>query len=415
VTLRARKFRLYPTPDQANFLERHFGCCRKVYNHFIEVREKAYKTTGKSPSTLACVKQLVPFKKQFPFLEEMNSQALQQAVLNLGKAYARFFKKMGGYPTFKSKHDGHQSFSVPQHFELAGNKVFIPKLETGIPMVQHRALGGTPKSLTISRTPTGKYFVSVLCEVAAKPLPTTDAVVGVDVGVSRLAVTSDGGVIQNPKFMQRSLRALARAQRSLCRKRKGGKNRAKAKMKVAKLHEHVAAQRADYLHKVSRRLVDENQVICLEDLSIAGMLRNHCLARVIQDAGLGELERQVLYKSEDGARTVTRSSRWFASSKICHVCGCVNHDLQLSDRMWTCPECGTVHARDFNASQNLKQDGIAGLCENQASVKVPKRLPSPYRRRTVGLGESHAARDGLMLDPSLKQEAIRVAAHGYGC
>jgi len=421
VTLRGRKFRLYPTAEQAVFLERHFGCTRKVYNHFLEVREKTYKETGKSPSTLECKRRLVEFKEQFPFLKEMNSQSLQRSVLDLGKAYDRFFTKLGKYPRFKSKKNGHQSFSVPQNFRLTGNKLFIPKLKTGIPMVQHRPLGGPSKSLTISKTPSGKYFVSVLCEAEGKPHKIVDKVVGLDGGIKTLLKSSDGKHTPNPRFMKHARKSLARAQRSLSRKRKDGKNRAKAKLRVARLHEHVANQRRDYLHKTSRRVVDDNQVICLEDLFVAGMMRNHCLGAALADTGLGELKRQVLYKASDAGRRVVELSRWYASSKTCSVCKCVNHSLTLSDRTWTCANCGVLHDRDDNAAQNLKQEGIAGLRENLKVSKPSKRLPLSFKGRRTGAALSSPARETASTQHtraeqagSLKQEAIRVSSNVWG-
>lgn len=358
---------------------------------------------------------LVKFKEDLPYLKNINSQSLQESVLHLGKAYDLFFNKIGRYPRLKSKKHGHQSFSVPQHFKLAGNKAFIPKMKTGILMVQHRPLGGMPNSLTISRTPTGKYFISVRCEIEVKPLISSNSIVGVDLGVSRLATISDGSIVINPKFMKHSKECLSRAQRSFSRKRNGGKNRLKDKLRVAKIHEHIAAKRADYLHKVSRKLVNENQVICLENLNVAGMLKNHCLASVIQDAGIGELKRQIMYKSEEAGRTVVESSRWFASSKTCFDCGYINRDLKLSDRSWECSNCLTTHDRDINAAKNLKKDGIAGLCENRPRKEV-KRLPRPWVR-TGGLGASRPARDLTSTvaisqqAKSLKQETVGASAN----
>lgn len=357
-----------------------------------------------------CQSQLIPLKSQYPWLKDINAQALQIAVHNLGTAFDRFYKNLGSHPRFKKKNDRNQSFSVPQNFELCGNKLFIPKLKDGIKMVQHRPLNGKPKSLTISKVPSGKYYVSVICELEdPKTLPKIEVTIGADVGVSRLVTTSHGEIIDNPRFGEKSKKALRRSQRALSRKRKGSKNWNKSRLRVAKLHEHVSCQRADYLHKVSKRLIEENQFICLEDLNVAGMLRNHKLARVIADAGLGELKRQILYKAEDAGRTVVEADRWFASSKICSVCGYLHQDLELSDRYWTCPVCGTVHDRDVNAAKNLEQEGIrqlngiAGLCENLPRTRG-KRLPAPWSRRSSGLdpGPERLGARGQ----SLKQESI---------
>lgn len=356
MTYKAFKYRLYPTKAQQVFLDKHFGCSRFVYNHFLALRKETWEKDKLAVSGFDCKKQLRSLKSEYLWLKEVNSQSLQESVLNLDKAYKRFFKKLANYPRFKKK-GNKQSFAVPQHFSIETGRVNIPKLVDGIKFKQHRGLIGIPKSLTISKTPSAKYFVSIVCECEIEKLPPIKQEVGVDLGLTHFATLSTGEKIEHPKVLKRSARQLARLQRSLSRKQKGSNNRLKAKLLVARIHEKIANQRKDFLHKLSSRLINENQVICIEDLNVRGMVKNRCLAKAISDSGWSEVVRQLHYKSDWYGRTVKQIPRFYPSSKECNVCYFVYAGLTLSQRVWTCPNCGTIHDRDDNATKVIKRVG----------------------------------------------------------
>jgi len=356
VIIKAFKYRLYPSEEQQKFLDKHSGSCRFVYNHFLSLRKDAWQKNKQSISGFECKRRLKALKIEFPWLKEINSQSLQEAVLNLEKAYRRFFKKQSGYPRFKKKKNI-QSFTVPQYFKIENNEIYIPKLQSGIKIKMHRPIDGPPKLLTISKTPSGKYFVSVICETIVDKLPIVKQEIGVDLGLTDFVTLSTKEQIEHPKLLQASEKRLKRLQRELSRKRKGSKNRDKARTLVAKQHEKIANQRKDFLHKLSFRLINENQVICLEDLNIKGMVRNRHLAKAISDSGWSEFTRQIQYKADWYGRTVKQIPKFYPSSKECSICHFVYADIKLSQRVWTCPNCGTVHDRDDNASINIKYVG----------------------------------------------------------
>lgn len=356
MTLKAFKYRLYPTEKQKEFLEKHFGSCRFVYNHFLALRRDAWQRNKQSISGFECKRQLKNLKTEFPWLKDVNSQSLQDVVLNLEKAYRRFFKGFAGYPRFKTK-NGFQSFAVPQNFGIEDDKLYIPKAKDGIKVKLHRAINGIPVIATISKTPSGKYFVSVISKTVTEKLPITNRKIGVDLGLTHFATLSGGEKIEHPKTLLQSERLLKKLQRQLSRKEKSSKNRNKARLKVAKLNEKITNQRNDFLHKLSYRLINENQVICLEDLNVKGMVRNRYLAKAISDSGWGELCRQMQYKADWYGRTVKQIPRFYPSSKECSICRFVMTDLKLSRRTWTCPNCGTVHDRDDNASSIILRVG----------------------------------------------------------
>lgn len=355
---KAYKYRLYPTKKQEEFLDRHFGCCRFVYNHFLALRKDAWQKDKQSISGFECKRQLKGLKTEFPWLKEVNSQSLQDAVLNLEKAYRRFFKKQSGYPKFKKKRN-RQCFTVPQHFKIENSYLYIPKLGNGFKIKLHRPMTGIPKSLAISKTPTGKYFVSITCDTVIEKLSLVAQETGIDLGLTHFATLSTGEKIEHPKILRQSEKQLKRLQKELSRKQKGSKNRDKAKLRVAIKHEKIANQRNDFLHKLSFRMINENQVTYLEDLNVKGMVKNRHLSKAISDSGWGEFIRQAQYKADWYGRTVKQIPRFYPSSKECNVCHFVIPELKLSQRSWTCPNCGTVHNRDDNASNvilNVGQD-----------------------------------------------------------
>jgi len=372
VVNKAYKFRIYPDEMQKVFFAKHFGCVRFVYNHLLATRSNAYKNDGVSMSGMECKKLIPLLKKQddYKWLKEVNSQSLQEAALNLEKSYKRFFDKSikAGYPSFKKK-GNRESFSVPQHFsvDVQHNKIFIPKLKTGIKTVFHRSLKQVEKmcAITISMTPSGRYYASISVEEVVrhnKPVSKvarTTKTVGIDLGIKDFLIESNGAKINAPKCLRKSEHKLAKAQRRLSRKQKGSLNYKKQRLRVAALYEKVANQRKDFLHKESKRIVSENQVIYLETLNVKGMMKNRHLSKAISDCGWSEFVRQLKYKAHWNGSIIVQIGQWEPSSKLCSTKGCdYKHDtLKLSDREWTCPQCNTTHDRDINAAKNIEQIG----------------------------------------------------------
>jgi putative transposase len=318
---------------------------------------------------------------EYIWLNEANSQALQAALRNLDTAYCNFFDNHSGFPKFKSKRSK-QSFHIPQYFRLdtGAGQLTIPKL-TPLKIIVHRKVEGEIKSVTISRTPSGHYFASILCEVVIKTKPKRQGrAIGIDLGLKSFAVTSDGERIDPPQYFRKAESKLAKLQRQLSRKQSGSQNREQARLKVARQHERIANQRADFLHKLSRRLVDESQAIYVESLNVKGMMGNHTLAKSIGDSGWGEFVRQLDYKSEWYGCHLGQIDRFFPSSKRHAACGYIYQDLQLSEREWTCPECGQMVDRDANAAQNIL---IFGL-ERRAGI-APTHTPVETHIRHAGL------------------------------
>lgn len=371
-------FRLYPTGKQSELLAHHFGSCRFSYNRFLRERidfyaaNKGKKKQGLTYSDTSAMLTTLKKNPEFVWLKDVNSQSLQQSLRRLDVAYNNFFNKRAQFPKFKSKHDK-QSFLVPQHFDVDAelSVLHIPKF-TPIKIVLHRPMEGEMKSVTISKTKTGKYFASVLCEVEQKIKPKESGnQIGIDLGLKSFLVTSDGEAVQSPKFLRKSEEKLKFFQRRLSRKVKGSANRDKARHKVALIHEKIANQRKDFLHKLSHRLVSENQAIFAEDLNVKGMTANHHLAKSISDAGWSEFIRQVEYKSEWNGALFGQIDRFFPSSKRHFTCGWINDSLTLKDREWACQGCGKIVDRDHNAAQNILLFGL-------------KQIPSDRRKSTLG-------------------------------
>lgn len=386
---RTYKFRLYPNMEQAELLARHFGCARFVYNHFLNQRKEQYRLTGKSDNYYAQAKSLTELKKQeaTAWLKEVNAQSLQFALRSLDAAYTNFFQKRAKFPSFKSKHTKN-SFTVPQHVSIAGGRLFFHKFKEGIKCRVHREITGKVGKATISKTPSGKYFVSVFTEEEyVTPVKKSGKAVGVDMGLKDLLITSDGEIFKNNRNTKRYERKLAKAQQHLSRKKKGSRGFENQKLKVARIHEKIANSRADYLHKCSISLVRRYDTICIEDLNVKGMERNHRLAKSITDASWGNFVSMLTYKAEWNGKKVVKIDRYFPSSQTCNVCGYVNkHTKDLSVREWECSVCHTHHDRDVNAAINILRFGInhtsagtvdytggeeirADLSESRSSVK----------------------------------------------
>ena len=358
--LRAYKYRLYPTEAQAVLINKHIGACRFVYNLALETKKYVYQSQRISLTSYDLINQLPELKKAYPWLSEVDSQSLQQSIMHMNLAYKSLFKG-GGYPKFKSRNRGTQSFKNPHgsKVKIADGKIKMPKFSEGVKLVVDREIKGEIRSTTVSKTPTGKYFVSVLCEtgvaIPEKQNFSPEKVNGIDVGLSRFAVTSDGKIIENPKFLKQSLDRLKVLQRRLSRKKKGSSNRKKAQHKVAVAHEKIANQRKDFIHKISAQLVRNHDAIVMEDLNIRGMMKNHKLAQGISDVGWASFVEAIKYKSEWSGKHFYQIPRFEPSTKKCSNCGALNDTLMLAIREWACAECGAFHDRDINAAQNLKQ------------------------------------------------------------
>ena len=360
--LKAHKYRIFPNQAQQEQLAKSFGCVRFVYNLGLETKISAWTSAKKYINVFDLINQMKELKDtEAPFLKDCPSQALQASLRHLDNAYTNFFRG-NGFPRYKNKH-GRQSLSLPQGVRLSedGKQIFIPRLKwVGIDM--HRGFKGEIKTVTVSKTVTNKYFVSILVDTKTE-LPnkmpiTKNSAVGVDLGIKDFAITSDGKKFENKDFLKSTQRQLRVEQRSLARKTRGGNHYNRQKLVVALLHEKVRNQRQDYLHKVSKYLVDNYDTICLEDLSVKNMVKNHCLARAISDMGWSEFRSMLEYKAEWQGKNILVIGRFEPSSKLCSCCGHLNKDLTLKDREWVCSSCGTRHDRDVNAAMNIKSIGL---------------------------------------------------------
>lgn len=376
--LRAYKYRIYPTDEQKVLFAKTFGCCRFVYNWALNLKIEAYKLEKKSVAYKEVQDRMVnELKKENQWLTEVNSQALLNSIRNLDTAYKNFFRDTHavGFPRFKSRKN-RQSFQCPQHCSVDFGKgtVSIPKAKD-IPAVLHRRFKGTVKTVTVSMTPSGKYFASVLVDTAIQELPVSpiqgDTALGIDLGIKSLAVCSDGRTFDNPKNLQHSLDRLALLQKRLSRKQKGSANRNKARIRVARLQEHIANCRKDNLHKITHVLTHDSQVrtLCMENLNVKGMQSNHHLAQAVGDASFGMFLTMLEYKCRWSGVNLVKIDRFAPSSKTCGQCGYVYKGLKLSERSWTCSECGTHHDRDFNAACNIKEFGLKALPTERGKVK----------------------------------------------
>ena len=355
---KAYKYRIYPTYEQEVWLAKSFGCARWFWNYALNLCQETYKTTGKGLSR-GYIQGLLPaLKKEYEWLKEPYSQCLQVVALNLSTAYKNFFDKRAMPPRFKSKH-GRQSISYPQNVKFDGDKINLPKIGL-VHCQRHRDFEGDIKTVTVSRNPDGKYFVSVLVDdgKANPELAPVNKAIGIDVGLTHFAIASDGSKFDNPKFFVKHQRNLKRKQQKLSRKKKGSQNRRKAKLAVAKVHSKIARCREDFLHKLSRKIVNENQVIAVENLNIKGMVKNHNLAKAISDVGWGMFCTMLKYKAESEGKQYIEIDRWFPSSKTCHVCLNRVDNLSLDVRAWTCNHCGTHHDRDVNAAINIRNEAL---------------------------------------------------------
>ncbi|EOT39918.1 IS200/IS605 family element RNA-guided endonuclease TnpB [Enterococcus columbae] len=371
--LKAYKFRIYPTEEQEIFFAKTFGCVRKVYNLMLNDRKKAYEEVKNDPSKKMTFPTPAKYKKEFPFLKEVDSLALANAQLHLDKAYKNFFRdKSVGFPRFKSKKNPVQSYTTNNQngtVALIDSKfIKVPKLKSLVRIKLHRQPKGMIKSATISRHSSGKYYISLLCKEEISELPKTNSAIGIDLGITDFAILSDGQKIDNNKFTSKMEKKLKREQRKLSRrallaKKRGVKlyearNYQKQRQKVARLYEKVKNQRTDFLNKLSTEIIKNHDIICIEDLNVKGMLRNHKLARSISDVSWSSFVAKLQYKADWYGREIIKVDTWFPSSQICSECGHKDVKKSLDIREWTCPICHTHHDRDINASINILIEGL---------------------------------------------------------
>lgn len=376
--LRAYKYRIYPTDEQKVLFANTFGCCRFVYNWALNMKITAYKERKETLGNVYLINLMKKeLKAEHEWLTEVNSQSLQSALRNLDTAYTNFFRntKAVGFPRYRSRKD-RQSFLCPQHCRVDFSKstITIPKAKD-IPAVLHRKFRGIVKTVTISMTSSGRYFASVLVDTDIQEKPKSavknNTTIGIDLGIKTLAVCSDGRTFDNPKNLRRSLNRLVLLQKRLSRRQKGSSNRNKARIKVARLQERISNQRKDTLHKITYTLTHDSQVriICMEDLNVKGMIRNHHLAQSVADASFGMFLTMLEYKCKWYGVNFVKIDRFAPSSKTCGKCGYVYKGLKLSDRSWICPNCGMLHDRDYNAACNIKEFGLKALPTERGKVK----------------------------------------------
>ncbi len=359
---KAYKYRIYPNKKQRKLINKTFGCCRFVYNYYLDKRIKAYEKDKTSLNYYDCCKDLTSLKQEYEWLKEPDKCSLQNALKDLEFAYNKFFKEHTGFPKFKSKKTHRYSYKTSfmnNNIRFQNNHIKLPKL--GWVKTRDKQIPqGRILNATISQEPSGKYYCSICCtDVDINSLPKTNNQVGIDLGIKDFAITSDGVKYSNPKYLNKSLDKLAKLQRELSRKSKGGSNWNKARIKVARQYEKIANQRRDYLHKLSTQLIKENDIICIEDLQVNNMVRNHKLARSISDVSWSEFTRQLEYKAEWYGRKVIRVDKFFASSQTCSCCGnkfSITKDLKV--REWICPNCKSVLDRDVNAAINILNKGL---------------------------------------------------------
>lgn len=359
---RAFKYRIYPTKKQQELLNEHFGCVRLIYNKGLSFKEEQYKLGN----NINCyeIKKLIPlWKKELVFLKSINSLSLQQSILNLDTAYKRYYKNLGAKPKFKSKNQHKYSFTVPQNTKVDFEKkiVRIPKFLSGIKCKFHKEFTGKISSSTVSKTPDGKYYISILVEADIVKKELKNNTIGIDLGLKEFLITSDNQRIANPKFLRTSLPRLKRVQRNLSKAKKGSNNKNKKRIKLAILHRKVFNQRNDFLHQVSRELVNNNNLIVVETLAVKNMVKNKKLSKSISDVSWSRFITLLEYKLSDRDGKLVKINTFFPSSKTCRHCSYINKELKLSDRHWICPSCNNLLDRDFNASINIKLEGLRSL------------------------------------------------------
>lgn len=389
------KYRIYPNEEQKLYLSKTFGCCRFIYNTLLSeatLEYSAYKVnySDRKPdcSGFAFCKKIKELKDkdEFFWLREVSNRALQQKAIDLGKAFSNFFRKgskKASYPKFKKRNENNSFRLTEESFSIISGKLFLAKCKKSINLNLSRRMPSPPSQVTISRNASGQYFASFLCEYTPESVTTGIGVLGIDVGIKDLVVTSKGDLIENPKHYLHAAHRLARLQRRLSRKQKGSKNRTKARLKVARLHQHIVNQRCDHLHKLSTRLISENQAIVIENLNVQGMSQNRKLAKHVMTAGWSMFRKMLEYKAQASQHVkIIIASRWYPSTQLCSACyKRPTKKLNLSERGWICEYCGSIHQRDVNAAKNLKLLGEwtlakPGVLDSGYAVVLAEQYPS---------------------------------------
>jgi putative transposase len=401
IVQKAFYYRFFPTDAQAAQLGRTFGCARFVYNQALEFRSQAWQQEKKSVGYHETALKLTQWKKEpeKAFLSEVSSVVLQQSLLNLDTAFTNFFEKRAKYPKFKSRRHRQTARYATNAFTFRGGSITLAKQSEPLDIVWSRPLPDDAKiiNLTISRDTSERYFVSILVETDVKPLEKTKAEVGIDVGVKTLATTSEGEKIENPRPLVKCEKRLRILHRRLSRKVKDSNNRKKARFRVARLHARISDTRRDTLQKFTTKIISENQAIYVEGLNVAGMVKNHNLARHIADAAFGEIFRELEYKAAWYGRTYLELDRFFPSSKLCSSCGHLLEELPLSVRDWDCPACGAHHDRDINAATNIKKAGqylLKWLKTTRSGAGKVTPTRNERRRPSVGIPRHNATAFG---------------------
>jgi putative transposase len=388
--MNAYKFKISPNKEQEERLNIMFGCSRFVWNYFLDLNNKIYLEAKekdlkkKNLNYYDCANKLTELKKENEWLKDANSQSLQQTLKDLDTAYNRFFKKQSGFPNFKSKRNN-QSFRIPQFFEIKGSKIHFPKFKEGIKTIIHREVKGNIRYATISKTKTGKYFVSITTDFEVIKERISNNQIGIDLGIKDFVVISNG---EKHNLLIKEDSKLKFLHRQLSKKVKGSNNRSKARLKLAKKYEKIENEKQDFQHKLSDKLCKENELIAIEDLNIKGMVKNHCLAKSISNQSWYSFITKLEYKSKRYSGRIEKTNRFYPSSKTCNECGHVNQDLELKDRQWDCPNCNSKLDRDVNASKN-----ILAQVQRELNIKCGRN----YRVKPVELSSA---------DEAMKQEAI---------